>query len=106
MPYYTQLDLIWYSNYWDGPLDGICKYNGKLCRFIGIDSDSESDDYNRYYYIYKLDFKEKIKLRLAQFGFEACIGTHCTYKDGKRSLYYERYPKWFWKIISNLYYGH
>ena len=35
------VEILYYSDYWDGPLWGMCVYNNKLCWYNVIDSSSK-----------------------------------------------------------------
>lgn len=100
---YHKLNIIWVADYYDGPINGLCKQKNKLCSFDLIQSNSR----NHYLYeVKELNTLEKINWLRRKWLFEFCVGTHSTYKKGKREQFYRmRNPKWFWKILYNLYYG-
>lgn len=116
---YRETKFLYVYSHWDIHLEGICTYNGKICKFITDDSewydylskfDDENDDvdydaYTIWCIIYEISFFEKIKLLWRKKLFEVCVGKHWSY-DGKksRSSYYVRKPKWFHNMLFNLYY--
>jgi hypothetical protein len=69
------LEMWWHSNYWDGPLSGMAKYNGEWVWFDCI----EEDDYNgdRIFALYRLT-EEQLKGETAHyFEFREKVGSHC-----------------------------
>jgi hypothetical protein len=94
-------DIIYVSSYYDGPLEGLTKYKGKLCKFLCVD-----DDEYYYYDIYSLTAWEKIKELWKKKKFELCVGYHWSYKNGKRaSGFYYRKPQWLYKWLFRMYYN-
>ena len=96
---YKNMLFYYHTHFYDIPLVGLCFYLGSLCYFH-IKSDS---DY--MYEIFDLTFWEKLKYKYKKKLFEICIGYHCTYPHRTKGVhfYYKR-PKWFWKIVFNVYY--
>lgn len=94
--------ITWVSNYYDQPLSGICKYDGKTCYF-----DAEyTDDFDIIEYaIYHLSPWEKFKLKYRHIKFKVCVGSHWDYVNGKRTgHFYMRRPKWLFKILWYIHY--
>jgi hypothetical protein len=97
---YDDMNFFWVSSFYDVPLNGLCKIDGKLHVFtIYCDNDLDTA-----YEVYSLTSKEKINWLIRKWAFELCVGTHMTYPN-KRHSYSMRRPHWFWKLLLNLYYG-
>lgn len=95
-------EIIFVTNYYDGPLSGLCKYNGQLCKFTCVEED---DDGTRYFDVYSLTPWEKIKALWNKKKFELCVGYHCSYKNNKKqSYFYYRKPQWFYKWLFRMYF--
>lgn len=97
------LHYVWVTNYYDFPLQGTCKHEGKLCRF---EWDHENDTGNDVIYdIFTLSPKEKMIWKIRQFMFEICVGTHSTYNGNSRRTYFKlKKPKWLWQTVFSVYY--
>lgn len=95
----SNLHILWVSNYYDLPLEGLCRHYGKICRF-------ETDYETEVTTIYSLEPIEKARWIFRKLAFELCVGTHWTYKDGKHreQSYGSRRPKWFWSMICRMYF--
>ena len=70
-------NLVFVSDYYDIPLNGLCKYNGQLVKFHKIPCKYD------VYEIIPLSYKQKIFEKINQWLFEICVGTHWSYKNGK-----------------------
>lgn len=91
------LRIVYVSSYYDYPLVGTCRVRGVFCKFTVIGCTGKR------YRIHRLTWIEKIQWRWRQRLFEACVGTHWTYP--KRTNFVQRRPFWFWRLVTNLYYG-
>lgn len=98
---YEDLKVEFVSNYYDGPLSGLCKFGDRLCYFQLLDWERKDWEYE----IYDLTFKEKSCKLINKKVFEWCVGYHWTYKEGKRTNYfYTRKPEWLYKLLFKFYY--
>lgn len=73
--------MLWHNKYWDGPLDGICEYKGKLHYFSMLDEATE----RRRFVVYKLteaEIAEQVKWHDLFIKF---VGTHCDYRKLRKS---------------------
>lgn len=96
--FYSQVEFVWVSDHWDHHLNGLCRYNNKLCEF-------QWSYFHEKVKIYKLGFFSKIKWLIRKKLFEWMVGYHWTYKNGTRNAKFGyRKPYWFFKILFNLYY--
>ena len=112
-------DLVYHSNYWDGPLSGMMMYNEEQVWFTcveDIDSDPNPEPPDpigkhgvnyRKFAIIRLpeEIREMLKERHADF--EKYVGMHTTYIDGKRAgqcheqaRWSNFYDKWKGKLID------
>lgn len=92
------LDIVYVNSFYDIPLAGLCRYNGKIERFE-VDYDTLKAE------IFLLTPWQRFKALLNKKLFEICVGSHWTYKNGKRSCYfYWRKPVIIHKMLHNLYY--
>lgn len=93
-----ELDIVYVMNFYDLPLKGLCRYQGKIQLF---ETDYETEETT----ITLLSTFTRLKLLWRKKLFEICIGNHWTYKNGKRTGYfYWRNPEWFHRILYNLYF--
>jgi len=98
---YDKMQFIWVTDFFDLPTKGLCKLNNELHVFEIINW----EDDNPCYSVFKLSFFEKVKWLLRKKCFELCIGKHWTYPNRKNGVrFYTGKPKWFWKLMFNLYY--
>ena len=96
------VEIIFVSNYYDWPLSGVCRYNGVTYWF---DRTAGEDDWLEQFELTKLSALQRFNKWLRRTMFGVCVGFHWHYKDGKRAHYFKRrWPKWFWGMLSNLYY--
>jgi hypothetical protein len=96
---YEEMDFVFVEDFYDLPLRGLCKWYGELCHFELRDYDDEIP----VYYIRRLTGYEKFIRLTHKKVFEICVGTHWT-GDYKKHRFKIRKPRWFWEIISNIYY--
>jgi hypothetical protein len=120
---YKDIDFVWVSGHYDHHLTGLCRYQGKLCRFSVVDSENTEydekldlgeEDYveERWIltgYIYSLTLKEKIKWLYTKKKFEWCVGYHWTYPyrsdwNHRRRHFYIRRPTWLYRALFNFHY--
>lgn len=95
---YNDLNIVWVSNFYDYPLEGICRPNGELMKFTVDD-----DDY--MYFVEPLTGWQKFKWLFNMKMFELCVGKHWSYKDNKRqTFFYYRKPEWLFRFLFKLYY--
>lgn len=88
--YMSKIELIYHSNYWDGPLSGVCKFQGHRYWFDCVhDYHDTKDDGERLdqriYGIYRITDSEWQEEDYWHGLFEKYVGTHTSYVDGKRS---------------------
>ena len=97
---YNQMDFVFISSHYDIHLSGLCRVNGKLHRF------ETPYDYDSILIcnIYELGFLEKTLWLYLKWKFELLVGTQWTYPLVNHVDYQPRKPRWFWKIMSHIYY--
>ena len=99
---YSEAEWVWVSNHYDIHLDGLCRYQGELCRFETWDADEDNPQVR----IFRMTALEKLSWLLRKRMFELCIGHHWTYQQKKtRTHFYYRWPRWFYKGLFWAYYG-
>ena len=115
---YSDMEFIFVTHHWDWHLDGLCKFQNKLCRFYtkgggwagGTPEQFEDDDYEPYWIepiceIHTLSWREKLKWLYRKKRFEVCVGSHYSYSEGKRGpRFYYRNPQCFYKMLFRIYY--
>ena len=92
------LDIIYVTSFYDIPLKGLCRYEGKIQKFE-TDYDTEEST------IIFLTPMERLRALWSKWLFEICVGTHQSYKNGKRAHYfYWRKPKFLHQFLYRLYF--
>lgn len=96
---YEQLYVVFVTNFYDIPLEGLCMWKGKLERF-------EIDDYEEATYkVVHVNAFQRIAERIRKKMFEWCVGYHWTYDNGRRTRYYYQWqPVWLHNALFKLYY--
>jgi len=95
---YDDVKFVFVLDYYDLPLKATCRYQGRLC--LAVLEDWQADDAN--YFVYELDWKEKLKYKYLQRKWEFISGT-----DWSRSeawIINDRLPKWFTKRLWRFYF--
>ncbi len=103
---YDDMDFVWINSHWDVHLSGLCRENGKLCRFeTDHDTIYQDDDENITCQIYSLSFKEKIIWLLRKKMFELSVGKHFTYPFREQGYHYcVRGSKWIHNLLIKFHY--
>lgn len=91
----ANMDFVWHSDYYDGPINGIARHKGRLHWF---ERDFDTSDF----VLTPLVGMTKLKTVLRWRWFEVCVGKHCSYPEGK--VFTSRKGQWFWRELANLYY--
>lgn len=95
---YNEVDFVWVSDHYDLHLTGICRDNGKLCRF---ETDYDTTEVS----IFELSLLEKVMWLCQKKLFEWCVGYHWSYPEKKRgAVFGGRKPEWFWNALLKIYY--
>ena len=109
---YSDMDFVWINGHYDIHLQGLCRYDGALCKFY-TDGDTFynavgwwNEEYEIDCYVTPIVGWERLKWKLRKIAFEICIGYHWTYPQRKQGVhFYTKRPKWFWRIVFKSYYG-
>lgn len=89
--------IIWHSDYYDGPLTGLCQYKGRTVWFKLAD-ESPTDYY--IYNLYSLTDQQLSILNQVRSEFRRYVGKNCEYENGKRNFH--THPKSEWaKFYDN-----
>ena len=101
-PELDPIRLRWHCSYYDGPIDGIAEYDGKLCWFLTFDAKFDECHQDTRYILYPLTSDEiKFELR-RQSLFEKYVGTHTTYDfDNCRNMWKSLKPQEMWYNFYN-----
>jgi len=95
---YNDLNIVWVSNYYDYPIEGICRQKGELMKFTVDDND----------YLYNLESLtpwQKFKWLFNKKMFEICVGYHWSYQNNARqSFFYYRKPEWLFRFLFKAYF--
>jgi hypothetical protein len=79
-----QVRLLWHNGYWDGPLDGVCEYDGRRCGFSIVNSTAQQ---KRVFRVRELSPEALAALEKQHAHFQHYVGTHTDYDaQGKRNL--------------------
>lgn len=78
------LDMLWHSNYWDGPLSGMARYNGEEVWFNCI---SEEENGDRIFGLYRLSKEDHAELTYRHELFRDMVGHHCDHDPERYSDY-------------------
>lgn len=70
-----QVTPLWFCNFWDGPLSGVCVYQNQVCGFFCVDIDSEP----RKFTIHRLSTAAMHEAFRQHEVFRRCVGTHTDY---------------------------
>ena len=74
---YKDIDLLWVSSHYDFHRDGICLYNGEVCRFNCIEELADNDDDEKIVCtIYALTPQQQKEWLRRKWLFETCVGYH------------------------------
>lgn len=88
------LRIVWVANYYDGPLSGLCRVNGKLQRF-------ERGLEGHRYRVYSLTPRQRALWVLQWRLFELFVGTHWSYPRGSARGWW---PSRWRRAMSRVYY--
>lgn len=68
--------ILWTTNYWDGPVSGVCMRNERIYYFY-MEVEFDSPSHPRRFGIYWLTRDELEYEVQKHFDFEVSVGTHC-----------------------------
>ena len=96
---YKNMNFVWVSKHYDFHLEGLCKFNNKLCKFK-LSDNWDNIDLNTviFYNIYYLDLLEKLEWLIRKKLFEICIGKHWTYPREDFTVNKHFYSKTLFKL--------
>ena len=88
--YMSGIEYVYHSGYWDGPLSGMCRYQGRRYWFSCVhDYHDTTDDGRpldqRIFGIYELTDSEWKEEEYWHNLFEKYVGTHTRYEDNRRT---------------------
>lgn len=92
LPQLPTMRKLWHSNYWDGPLSGMCLIEGQKywfeCVEEWLDNNSypeDDDDFETPWYrrflIWKLTDEQQATIEARHAKFQRMVGTHCDYDE-------------------------
>lgn len=76
-PDHPKIVMLWYSDYYDGPLSGLATYNGKKVWYVCVEMDEVIDI--RKFGIYELSDAELAEEEHWHGLFQELVGYHCDY---------------------------
>jgi len=99
----TNVKLLWHIGYWDGPLDGVCEYEGRRHAFRVLE---DTRNYRwRIAIVTELSPDQLAALEEQHARFQQYVGTHTDYNydaEGKRSVNHDGLkPESEWKKFYN-----
>jgi len=85
--------MLWHTDYWDGPLSGLCIWNGEKYWFHNVfeehfeaREDHQCSQQNRYYCLFMLTPQELQEKEYWHGEFRKYVGNHSDYdEDGQRA---------------------
>ncbi|GER89886.1 hypothetical protein KDW_40480 [Dictyobacter vulcani] len=78
---YQEIRLLWFCDYWDGPLSGVCFYWGQRYWFEAIEPEKDNYGYPRTMGVYILSAEDLQSEEESQRRFQQYVGMHTTYDD-------------------------
>jgi len=76
-PEASNVKLLWHNGFWDGPLDGVCEYEGRRHAFSIVVSSMNARD--RIYVVTELASEQLAALEEQHARFQQYVGTHTDY---------------------------
>jgi hypothetical protein len=100
------MQWVWVDGHWDVHLTGLCRHDGKLCRFeVEWDKVGDHSEITTYT-IYALSPLEKLRWLWRKKKFEICVGRHWTYPDLEDGVRFrKRKPRWLGALLWAWHYG-
>ncbi|HSI86299.1 MAG: hypothetical protein ACAI35_26895 [Candidatus Methylacidiphilales bacterium] len=96
-----QTRLLYYSGFWDGPIDGLMLWENKTCFYCCHLGKEDEDEHHRYYKVYALT-DEEIKMELARHAvFVEYVGSHCDFDQNGAAKNVSPVFKEGWKNFYN-----
>ncbi len=108
---YQDIKFVWVSGHWDFHRDGICTFNGELCRFTCDDETDDGWETSKIVgSIYALTPAQRRRWLWRKKNFEICVGTHWSYPKVEQT--YKQLPSgiyvhersWWQRLLMILYY--
>ena len=98
-----EVRLLWYADFWDGPINGLCLYNDKKYWFeLMADSEDElPDTTQRKFLVLELSRRQLTEEEHWHELFRRKVGTHCDFEEPNPEVkpketqreFYEEYGK-------------
>src|SRR5262249_7558477 len=83
---WADVRLLWYSGFWDGPINGMCLYKGRRCWFQLCAEGEQADGSHRSYLVLVLTKEQLDEEEFWHDLFRRKVGTHTDYdEDGKEA---------------------
>lgn len=83
----SSVRLLWHSDYYDGPLSGMCRYRGEDLWFRMFDENQRHGGWHRRFDLVRLTADELADERRWHDLFRRCVGHHCDYDEkGRRAV--------------------
>ena len=96
---YAEMQWVWITDYYDVPLQGLCRYHGRLYRFEAANEEGEM------YRVYSLTRPERCRWMARKWLFELAIGRHWSYPAREQGVRFRwRRPVWLWRYVFRAYY--
>jgi len=78
--------LLWHSDFWDGPINGLCLYQGRKCWFEACAEGEQDDGFYRRYLVLILTKGQLDEEEFWHELFRRKVGTHTDYGDAERKV--------------------
>lgn len=95
---YEDMKFVWIASFWDGPIEGLCKFDGQVMHFREAGA-------NGTYRVSPLTPIRKARWLLRKFLFELCVGKHYSYPHRTNGVHFHwRRPIRLHKALFSAYY--
>ena len=82
----NEVQLLWHSDYWDGPRSGMLLYQQEQCWFQLLAENEESQEWYRRFAILRLSFDQLVEENRWHELFRRCVGTHTDYNHDEERI--------------------
>lgn len=99
----NDVHLLWYADFWDGPINGLCLYHNKKYWFAMLaDADEDMPDTSRRkFLVLELSPQQLAEEERWHELFRQKVGTHCDFEEAHPKVkpketqreFYEEYEK-------------
>jgi len=93
----SEVRLLWYGDYWDGPIDGLLSFRGEQCWFeLVTENEGDLGEWYRRFVILRLTPERLAEEARWHDLFRKHVGTHADYDENGRAMRGELRPRDEW----------